>query len=153
MLLPTELTSTDPPLRRTRRHVIVARIARYCTAGLLICLFIATHYPTPYLPHSVAAADKIAHCLAYFALAFSALVSWDLAIGPLRPQHYFTVWLVGTLYGAFDEVTQIPVGRHCDLHDWLFDILGIVLGLTAFRLLRPTLSRLLRMFKLGVVLN
>lgn len=82
-------------------------------------------------------------------LAFSVLTSWELTIGQLRPHHYFTVWLVGTLYGAFDEITQIPVGRHADVRDWISDIAGIVLGLTLFRLLRPLLYRLVN-FKVAV---
>lgn len=142
-----------PTIDRTRKHAAIARVARYGTVGLLLCLFIATHYPAHHIPHQVAAADKIVHCLAYFALAFSALVSWDLAIGPLQPKHYFTVWLAGTLYGAFDEITQIPVGRHGDIHDWVCDVLGIVIGLITFRLLRPTLSRLLRILKPEVTAN
>jgi len=114
-----------------------------------MALFVATHIPTLDIPPPVAYADKIVHCLAYMALAFCALISWDLTLGSLRPQHYFTVWLVGTLYGAFDEVTQIPVGRHCDALDWMADILGIVLGLTFFRLLRPLFYRLVN-FKVAV---
>ncbi len=142
-----------PTIDRTRKHAAIARVARYGTVGLVLCLFIATHYPADQLPHEVAQADKLLHCLAYFVLAFSALVSWDLAIGPLRPAHYFTVWLVGTLFGAFDEITQIPVGRHGDIHDWLCDVLGIVIGLILFRVTRPALSRLLRILKPEVAVN
>lgn len=140
--------STIPsPLDLSRKHARtrkLAALARYATVLLLLALFAATHYPTVEIPFSVSNADKIAHCLAYVALAFSALVSWDLTIGQLRPHHYFTVWLVGTLYAAFDEITQIPVGRHCDLLDWISDIAGIVLGLTVFRLSRSLLSRLIK---------
>jgi VanZ family protein len=59
----------------------------------------------------------------------------------LRPQHYFTVWLVCTLYGAFDEISQTPFGRSCDGLDWLADIVGIIAGLTLYRLVRPLVSR------------
>ena len=138
---------------RTRRHAAIARFARYGTVGLLLCLFIGTHYPADQLPPEIGAADKIIHCLAYLTLSFSALVSWDLAIGPLRAIHYFAVWLVGTLYGAFDEITQIPVGRHGDINDWVCDVLGIVIGLILFRLLRPTLSQILRILKPDVAVN
>lgn len=142
-----------PSIDRTRKHAVIARAARYGTVGLLICLFIATHYPAHHIPDRIGSADKIIHTLAYFVLAFSALVSWDLAIGPLRPQHYFTVWLAGTLYGAFDEITQIPVGRHGDINDWVCDVLGIVIALILFRVLRPALSRLLRILKPEVAVN
>ncbi len=132
-------TLENPQFDRMRR---LANIARAVTVLLLVVLFVATHYPGHAIPHRIAAADKLAHCLAYMTLAFSVLTSWDLAIGLLRPQHYFTVWLVGTLYGAFDELTQIPVGRHCDALDWVSDIVGLVVGLTLFRLLRPLIYRL-----------
>jgi len=133
--------STFDLVRKLERTRKLAAFARYGTVLLLLALFVATHYPGHALPYRFATADKIAHCLAYLALAFSALTSWELTIGQLRPHHYFTVWLVGTLYGAFDEVTQIAVGRHCDVRDWMADILGIVIGLTLFRLLRPLFYR------------
>ncbi len=126
-------------LERTRK---LATFARYATVLLLLALFVATHFPATAIPYRISAFDKLAHCLAYLALTFSVLISWDLTIGQLRPQHYFIVWLVGTLYGAFDEVTQIAVGRQCDVRDWMADILGIVIGLTLFRLLRPLLRPL-----------
>ena len=123
----------------------VARLARFATVLLLLFLFVGTHYPPHAIPRQIAAADKYAHCLAYLSLAISALTSWELTVGMLLPQHYFTVWLLGTLYGAFDEVTQIPVGRHCDGLDWFSDILGIVLGLILYRLVRPLLHRLMNL--------
>ena len=129
----------NPTLDRTRK---LAALARYTTLFLLIALFVATHYPAHGLPRGVFRADKALHCLAYMTLTLSVLTSLDLTIGMLRPQHYFAVWLAGTLYGAFDEVTQIPVGRSCDPLDWFCDILGIVMGLTIFRLLRPLFYRL-----------
>ncbi|MEM8947085.1 MAG: VanZ family protein [Planctomycetota bacterium] len=147
---------TEPPISPfdvSRRHPLAARLARYATVALLLCLFIGTHYPGHHIPHEIAAADKILHCVAYLGLAFSVLVSLDLAIGQLQPKHYFTVWLVGTLYGAFDEITQIPVGRHCDIHDWFCDMLGIIFALIAFRLTRPALSRLLRLLKIEMAVS
>jgi VanZ family protein len=107
-------------------------------------MFVATHFPVAALPYHVSHVDKLIHCLVYMALAFSVLTSWELTVGQLRPQHYFTVWLVGTLYGAFDEITQIPVGRHADVNDWFFDIAGIVFGLTAYRLFSPIMYRVAR---------
>jgi len=128
----------NPPQDPRRR---LATFARYATVLLMLVMFIATHLPAHALPRELATADKIVHCFVYLLLAFSVLTSWELTIGHLRPHHYFTVWLVGTLYGAFDEVTQIPVGRHADVRDWMSDIVGIVLGLTLFRLLRPLIFR------------
>jgi len=119
----------------------VAATARWVTVLLFVVTFVGTHYPRVVIPIHFHAADKVMHCLIYAVLSFAVLTSWELSVGLLRPQHYFTVWLLGTLYGAFDEVTQIPVGRNCDGLDWLSDILGIVIGLTLFRLLRPLFYR------------
>jgi VanZ family protein len=119
-----------------------APLARYATLLLLIILFIGTHVPANSLPQSFTLIDKLVHCLAYLGLTVSVLGSWELTRGALKPQHYFTVWLAGTLYGALDEVTQIPVGRHADPSDWLSDVLGIVLGLALYRLVSPWIFKL-----------
>jgi len=132
-----ESTGTDlPQLRRA------ARFARYATVVLLLGMFIGTHIPANTGPHFTHT-DKLAHFSAFMALSCSLLVSWELSIGVLRPQHYFAVWLFGTVYGAFDEITQIPVGRVCDGMDWLADIAGILAGLALYRIFRPALYRLL----------
>ena len=117
-----------------------ARVARYGTVLLLMAMFVGTHIPSQGLA-SFSVSDKVLHLSAYMALTISVLTSWEFSTGMLRPTHYFTVWLLGTIYGAFDEITQIPVGRSCDEMDWLADILGIVIGLTLFRILRPLLYR------------
>ena len=142
--MPTLQTPAFDLMRQPVRKRKLATFARYATVLLLLALFVGTHMPGHAMPYRLGSADKMAHCFAYFALAFSVLTSLDLTIGRLRPQHYFLVWLAGTLYGAFDEITQIAVGRHCDVRDWMFDILGIVIGLTLFRLSRPLLSRLVK---------
>ena len=103
-----------PPIPLSERRQRFAPIARFATVLLMLGMFIATHIPPGTLPHHVSHIDKLLHCLVYLALTFSVLTSWELTVGQLRPQHYFTVWLVGTLYGAIDEITQIPVGRHAE---------------------------------------
>ena len=121
-----------------------SRVARYATVALFLVWFTGTHIPLD-IPVSVDAPqiDKLFHLLGYLGLSFAVLMSWELSAGLLQPKHYFTVWLLGTVYAAFDEISQIPVGRTCDMADWLTDIVGIVLGLTLFRLTRPLLYRLL----------
>lgn len=131
-------------LSRLRRAASLARIAMVL---LLLIMFIGTHVPIALSVHGPSSADKVVHLTAYLALTIVALASWELSIGELRPHHYFTVWLCGTVYGAFDEITQIPVGRTCDGLDWLADIVGIVIGLTIFRLSRPLMYRFLGITK------
>jgi len=120
------------------RHA--ATLARYGTGLIFLLTFAGTHYPIS-VPYEIVSSDKTLHFIAYMILTVSFLASWELSTGILRPTHYFSVWLFGTIYGALDEITQIPVGRTCDGMDWLADIAGIVVGLTLFRLARPLLYR------------
>ena len=130
----------DTAINYSLRLQRAARIARYGTVLLLLAMFVGTHIPSQGIS-SFSVSDKVLHLTAYMALTISILTSWEFSTGLLRPTHYFTVWLFGTIYGAFDEITQIPVGRSCDEMDWLADILGIVIGLTLFRVFRPLLYR------------
>lgn len=120
---------------------IVARCARYATVLLLLAMFIGTHLPSQSMP-GFGFSDKLLHFLAYFALGFSALVSWELSVGVLRPSHYLAVWVTGAIYGAVDEITQTPFGRTCDWTDWLADLAGLLVGVIAFHVLRPMIYRL-----------
>ena len=139
------MTANSPHMPAKANHPwklsSLARIARYGTAILLLVMFIGTHMPASQMFH-VPSNDKLLHFVAYFALCISALVSWEWTSGVLRAPHYFAVWLVCTLYGAMDEITQTPFGRTCDGVDWLADIVGVVAGLIVFQLLRPLLNRL-----------
>jgi len=118
--------------------------ARLLTVLVLLTMFVATHIPVSF-PRSVPSNfDKIFHFTSYLFLAVCALASWEFTVGMLRPAHYFTVWLLGTLYGLFDELTQIPVGRTCEGADWLADVLGLIVGFALFRLTRPLLYRIVR---------
>jgi VanZ family protein len=119
------------PGDRLRR---LAARARTLAIIYLAALFLATHIPLP--KESVSGSDKLYHFGGYAALTFCVLAGWELTIGVLEAKHYFAVWLVGVLYAAFDEVTQIPVGRMCDANDWMADVLGVVAGLLAFRAFR-----------------
>jgi VanZ family protein len=119
----------------------VATYMRYVTIVLFVAMFVSTHTPAT-IHYGVAHGDKFVHLCAYLTLSFSMLASWELAKGPLLPINYFVVWLACTIYGAIDEITQIPVGRVCDGVDWLFDVMGVIAGLVLFRILRPLVYRL-----------
>jgi VanZ family protein len=106
-----------------------------------VMLSIATHVPAPNV-NSSTFPDKWLHFGGYAVLTMCVLAGWELTIGVLQPKHYFAVWLVGTLYGAVDEITQIPVSRTCDVNDWAADVLGIVCGLLVYRLARAAISRI-----------
>jgi VanZ family protein len=126
---------------KTTRFRRLAAFARYATVGLLLAMFIGTHLPAS-TEVFLANSDKMLHFCAYFSLAMFLLVSGELTLGDLQPIHFFSVWLGCTIYGALDEITQILVGRDCDIADWVFDVMGIVGALTVFRIVRPLVVRL-----------
>jgi VanZ family protein len=126
-------------IQRLRR---LAARARTLAIVYIVVLFTATHLPTISTDH-FSMSDKVYHLGGYAVLTMCVLAGWELTIGRLEAKHYFAVWLTGTVYAAFDEITQIPVGRSCDINDWAADVLGIVLGIVVFRLIRMTLYRTL----------
>jgi VanZ family protein len=129
--IPTESNS----LRR------LAVVARWATVTVFLAMFIGTHLPAQ-VTNEIVYHDKLIHFWAYLTLSFLAVSSWDLSIGGLRPIHFLVIWMAGAVYGAIDELTQIPVGRSCDAWDWMFDVAGVLAGLTLFRILRPLIYRL-----------
>lgn len=129
--------AASPRLTLLRRLTIVT----WCmTVAFLLAMFVGTHMPAR-AEAFMSNTDKILHFMAYFSLAMFLLISGELTIGPLKPIHFFSVWLACTLYGAMDEITQIPVGRDCDVADWVCDVLGATAALTVFRIVRPLLDR------------
>jgi VanZ family protein len=118
----------------------LASHARTLAFVYFILLFTGTHIPVD-PGEIVQTSDKLLHYTGYALLTVLVLAGWEFTIGTLQPKHYFAVWLAGTLYGAFDEVTQIPVGRRCDMNDWLADVTGIVSGLLVYRLVRAIVYR------------
>jgi len=132
----------DPRMspERIRRFALGMRVL---VVVVLVGMFLGTHLPVSG-PVVFSHLDKLFHFGAYLTLTVCLLASWELSRGTLEASHYFVVWLFGTLYGIFDEVTQIPVGRTCDGFDWLADLAGIVIGLILFGVASSLLGRILR---------
>lgn len=108
-------------------------------AGYWVAMFVSTHIPT--LPIALPGqSDKTVHLTAFCGLA-SLLMAWRCSRGQVGLSHLLLMWLMLAGYGAVDEVTQPIVGRVCDLHDWLSDLLGAAIGLAATW---PLASRLFR---------
>ena len=109
----------------------LAWLLPFAVAATLAALSHRSTYPLGIeLPHGL---DKVAHALAFGALAFAldfALVATrgDL---PVYRRHLW-VFLAAALYGAVDEWHQsfIP-GRDASVGDWLADCAGAALGLAA----------------------
>lgn len=131
----------SPPERRTLRIRWATRLAWVVAGSCLLTMFIGTHLPSISMP-GFSMSDKVLHCGAFIILTMCLLTSWELTTGPLFATHQSLVALLCAVYGAFDEITQIPVGRSCDLFDWFADVLGIAVGVLLFRYVRPLLYRL-----------
>jgi VanZ family protein len=123
----------------------IAARARTLAIVYFIVLFIGTHIPLDRVEELASANDKWIHYGAYAVLTVLVLTGWELTIGLLQPKHYFAVWLAGVLYGAFDEASQTPVGRTCDMNDWMADVLGIICGLLLFRIGRAGLHKVIEL--------
>lgn len=90
-------------------------------------LYIATHiHSGPKLPGQ---SDKLIHFAAYMVLGILAAAAVRLLVrgGWWK---YAVVWLVLTLYGAADELTQTPP-RQPDWKDWAMDTAGAAFGVAA----------------------
>src|SRR5690606_24976899 len=110
-----------------RQASIVRRIAGVALTVYWLTLFTATHIPVRDAPVQFPGADKVAHFVGYGTLGL--LLSFYVA---MRRPWTMKVALVTVLaiaaYGAIDELLQIPVGRTCELADWMFDVLGASVG-------------------------
>ena len=104
-----------------------------------LVLATATHYPRVRLPR-VENADKIAHFLAYAALAF--LVAWAFPSGWKPMRNLYMAFLFVASYGAIDELTQPYFNRHADWYDWLADLAGAFFGVVAYGLSRSLFRRI-----------
>lgn len=103
---------------------------RYLLAGgFWLGMFIGTHLPK--MPQSIRkVSDKTMHGVAFAGLAY--LLAWALYRKQSAIRHWLLILGIVAVYGAVDELLQIPVGRHCDFNDWLADMGGAIVGLTIF---------------------
>lgn len=97
-------------------------------------MFAGTHTPLPQLDGLPGNSDKALHLAGYAGLAF--LLSLRLSALPAFRLHTIRIlgiaFALSLFYGAADELLQIPVGRHCDIYDWLADVVGTTIGLACF---------------------
>jgi VanZ family protein len=94
-------------------------------------LFILTTIPGKALP-KIAVSDKVKHILGYMILGF--LLDFALYLQnkyPLLSKYtYFFTFLVGIMYGLFDELHQILIpGRYFEWWDLFADGIGMFLGI------------------------
>lgn len=97
-------------------------------------LLTLTHLPKPpgvFEGHS----DKTLHFLAYTTLACLSYIASALTWSD-RKHLLIRVFIACAVFGALDESTQPFFGRHADIRDYLFDLLGIGSGLLVGGLIR-----------------
>jgi VanZ family protein len=121
-----------------------ARLATLATAGYVGVLLFATHYPRPqeFLGNNPPS-DKTLHFIAYGLLGLLAGTTLALA-GRWSLRN--ALWLAAglALFAAFDEATQpLPwFRRAADPLDWVFDCLGIAIGLAVVAVAVRVLGRM-----------
>lgn len=102
-------------------------------------IFVLTHIPNP--PQvNIHWFDKVEHAAAYggLSLLLSAVV---LRMTRSMAKTAAIVLSLVAGYAAIDELTQMLVpNRSADWRDWIADVVGGLLGLTAFRLIAPWLK-------------
>ena len=113
-----------------------ARIAWGLTIVFWCGLYVVTHIPiVP--PKIVPVTDKTAHLVAYAALSIALFVAMQLSRKRSPARSAIRVLAILILYAAFDELTQIPVGRHCDILDFYADVTGAAVALVLVTLFWP----------------
>ena len=123
--LPPEVTfdsNASPPGRRLRMLLAIALASYWLVA------FLGTHMPIPAGVVPRGGGDKVLHLVGYSVLA-SLLMGLRASRGPFGWYSIVMRWLVLAAYGAFDEITQLLVGRHADVADWYADLIGACCGL------------------------
>jgi VanZ family protein len=105
-----------------------------------LALFVGTHIPISEDMLPPVGGDKVLHFGAYLVLSLLLVTAWQLAGGILTRRHLTIAWIAVLAYAAFDEITQIPVGRDCDIKDWLADAAGAAVGILLFVVLRKLIA-------------
>ena len=121
------------------RATYFRRVAGWGLACYWMAIFSLTHVPMP--PKTLPlGSDKLAHSGMYFGLTF-LLGVWISTTQRVTVRTLSVIWAVIAVYGVGDELLQIPVGRTADLHDWMADCAGGLLGIILFVLSRSCWKR------------
>lgn len=105
-----------------------------------IGMFAVTHIPLSSSIPSPAHWDKVVHIVLYAGLAF-LLACTAAARFRSTPLLLFGSAAAATMYGGIDELSQIPVGRTAELTDWLADVVGVMVGISAFLVAAAVMRR------------
>lgn len=111
------------PIRQTHRTII--------WLASLGAALIVTHLPPRAMPSHLGFSDTILHGLSYCALGLATI--WRMENRPvaLASRHWLGWLAFLIIYAIVDELSQPLVGRSNELGDWLADVCGAILGMTA----------------------
>ena len=134
-------TQTDMDAARKSWVSRYRGLIRVALGVYFVALFFGTHYPIPEEDISPKVPDKLLHFLAFVGLAY-LLAFWCSTKWSMSTAHYAILFTILITYGAVDEFSQkLPyLNRTADVNDWLMDLLGSVIGLTAFHGTRLVIS-------------
>ena len=105
-----------------------------------VVLFILTHIPrVPQPPDILIPPDYVLHFAAYAILAFLCAAAWSWRRS-LSLRDLLALVVLLSVYGAADELTQIPVGRDASLGDWIADVAGAVVGALIYQVAAPRIG-------------
>ncbi len=111
-----------------KQALALSRISLLLVTVYWLALFTATHTPLSVPPVGGCFTDKILHFTAYLLLAV-LLGVFCFVTGRRTRGWMLAIFLGICVYGIVDELLQIPVGRSCEVADWIADVLGAATGL------------------------
>ena len=88
---------------------------------IFIIITLISLYPLQEQPN-IPGSDKVHHLIAYSALA--------IGVGLRRPSNYVLIIIFFSFYSGLIEIIQPYVNRFREIEDFLFNNLGIFIGLT-----------------------
>ena len=91
------------------------------TSLIFIIITLLSLYPLKEQP-IIPVSDKITHLIAYSALT--------IGVGLRRPSNYFLIIIFFSFYSGLIEIIQPYVNRFGEIEDFLFNNLGIFIGLS-----------------------
>jgi len=117
-----------------------ARPLAVLTAGYVLVLLFATHYPRPEeLLGPKLPSDKTLHFLAYATLGLLAAAT--LAAAGRWSRGSVASLAVGlAIFAGLDELTQPAFGRTAEFLDWIWDLIGLVIGSALVAVTRAMLT-------------
>ena len=123
--------SPKSPLFQRPFGIWPQRLVVAATGAYAALVVFATHYPRPEeLVGGKLPSDKLLHFVAYGVLGFLAalvLRSRGRLVGRVAP-----LLAAGLAFWCIiDEATQPLFGRHADPLDWVFDVIGLAVGIGA----------------------